>query len=94
MKQFDFPAKFSLGRVVATPGVLASVPREEINDALNRHVHGDWGVMPEEDQRTNELALNGGDRIFSAYLSSTRIKFWIITERDRSATTILLPSEY
>ena len=94
MKQFDFPAKFSLGRVVATPGVLAAVSREEINDALNRHAHGDWGVMPEEDQHTNELALNGGDRIFSAYLSSADVRFWIITEWDRSATTILLPSEY
>ncbi len=94
MKRFDFPTKFSLGRIVATPGVLAAVPREEIDDAINRHAHGDWGVMPEEDQHTNELALSGGDRIFSAYLSGTRVKFWIITEWDRSVTTILLPDEY
>ena len=94
MKQFDFPAKFSLGRVVATPGVLASVPQEEINDAINRHAHGDWGIMPAEDQHTNELALKGADRIFSAYLSGAKVKFWIITEWDRSATTVLLPSEY
>lgn len=94
MKRFDFPTKFSLGRIVATPGVLAAVPREEIDDAINRHAHGDWGVMPEKDQHTNELALSGGDRIFSAYLSGTRVKFWIITEWDRSVTTILLPDEY
>lgn len=94
MKQFDFPAKFSLGRLVATPGVLTAVPREEIDDALNRHAHGDWGIMSEEDQHTNELALNGGGRLFSAYLSGGGVKFWIITEWDRSATTILLPSEY
>lgn len=94
MKQFDFPAKFSLGRVVATPGVLAAVPRAEIDYALERHAHGDWGVMPDEDKHSNELALKGGDRIFSAYLSSQEIKFWVITEWDRSATTILLPNEY
>lgn len=94
MKQFDYPAKFSLGRIVATPGVLAAVSRSEINDALNRHVHGDWGIMPEEDKQSNELALNDGGRIFSAYLSYQKVKFWIITEWDRSITTVLLPNEY
>lgn len=90
----NVPAKFSLGRVVATPHVLEMVPQAEITAALNRHLKGDWGVMPEEDRDANELALKGGDRIFSAYHSRTGIKFWIITEWDRSATTILLPEEY
>ena len=90
----NVPAKFSLGQVVATPHVLEMVPQAEITAALNRHRKGDWGVMPEEDRAANELALKGGDRIFSAYHSRTGVKFWIITEWDRSATTILLPEEY
>lgn len=86
--------KFSLGQIVATPGVLAAVSAEEISKALNRHANGDWGVMPEEDKKANDRALKGGDRIFSAYLSSNNVKFWIITEWDRSATTILFPEDY
>lgn len=88
------PARFPLGQVVATPGVLAALPMSEIEAALNRHAHGDWGIMPKEDMAANDRALKGGERLFSAYLSSEKIKFWIITEWDRSATTILLPEEY
>lgn len=90
----ESPAKFPLGRVVATPNALEKVPRREIIAALSRHAHGDWGIMPEEDKQTNERALIGGDRIFSAYRSSGDVKFWIITEWDRSATTVLLPEDY
>lgn len=88
------PTKFPLGKVVATPGILEKVPEGDINDALNRHAHGDWGIMPDEDMATNDRALKDGERLFSAYLSSEQIKFWIITEWDRSTTTILLPEEY
>lgn len=52
------------------------------------------GALPDEDKRSNDRALQGGGRLFSAYLSSKEIKFWIITEQDRSATTVLLPEEY
>lgn len=86
--------KFPLGQLVATPGVLAAVPKHEIQDALNRHVHGDWGIVADETKRSNDRALNGGDRLFSVYLSANEVRFWIITEQDRSVTTVLLPEEY
>lgn len=94
MYLIESPTKFPVGQVVATPGVLAQVSLFEIQTALNRHAHGDWGDMPEEDQKTNERALKNGERLFSAYHSAAEVKFWIITEWDRSATTILLPEEY
>ena len=86
--------KFSLGQLVATPGVLEVVPREEITRALNRHICGDWGDVGEEDREANEQALVNGLRLLSVYASTSGTKFWIITEHDRSSTTVLLPSEY
>lgn len=94
MLLIEGPTKFPLGRVVATPGVLAKVPRGEINAALSRHAHGDWGIVPAGDKKSNERALHEGDRIFSAYRSLSGVKFWIITEWDRSVTTVLLPEDY
>jgi hypothetical protein len=86
--------KFSVGRLVATPGALANVMHDEILQALKRHVNGDWGEVCDEDQAANEEALVTGTRLLSAYTSQSGTKFWIITEADRSATTILLPEEY
>lgn len=87
--------KFEMGRLVATRGFEASgVSKEEWNKALNRHMRGDYGDMPAEDIETNNQAIIDGDRIMSAYTSSAGTKFWIITEADRSYTTILLPEEY
>jgi len=64
-------------------------------NSLRRHARGDWGDMCPEDKRENDLALNQGNlRIFSAYETQGLPKFWIITEADRSATTILFPEEY
>jgi hypothetical protein len=62
--------------------------------ALARHAAGDWGELDEEDRRTNDEALEHEFRLVSSYTTSSKIKFWIITEYDRSATTILLPDEY
>lgn len=87
-------AKFELGRLLATPAILAEVASTEIQEALSRHVTGDWGELDPEDIRENELALKHDGRLLSAYRSSNGVKFWIITERDRSATTALLPSDY
>ena len=87
-------AKFSLGALVATPNALAHVPYDEILVALSRHVRGDWGTMDPEDLETNEQALKRGGRLFSSYQSIGNVKFWIITEADRSATTVLLPEDY
>lgn len=89
-------AKFSLGAIVATPGALAELNKAGENPAkyLARHQSGDWGIVPPEDAAENELSLRQGFRILSAYKLRTGQKLWIITEADRSSTTILLPEEY
>jgi len=86
--------KFPLGQVVATPGVLESIPPDEMLRSLARHACGDWGELDGEDTQENELSLAQGFRLLSAYRSAKGVKFWIITEADRSATTFLLPEEY
>lgn len=87
-------ARFPLGQLFATPGVLAEVPTTDISAALARHSMGDWGELCQEDIDENNRALEEGSRLLSAYRSTTKVKFWIITEWDRSVTTVLLPSEY
>jgi hypothetical protein len=88
--------RFPLGRVTATPGALRALEKAEQLPAefLDRHVSGDWGDVPEEDKQENEFSVEHGFRILSAYTTSAGEKIWIITEADRSYTTILLPSEY
>jgi len=87
---------FPLGRLVATPGALALIRHagEDLLPALlERHRSGDWGEVPEEDARENEVSVRHGLRIISSYRVAGE-RPWVITERDRSATTLLLPSEY
>lgn len=84
----------TLGKVCATPGVLREVPPEELLLALDRHQRGDWGEVGPEDWQENELSYAQGFRILSAYRTTTNVRFWVITEADRSATTALLPEEY
>ena len=88
--------KFQPGRTVATPGALAAL--EASGEApvgyLARHIAGDWGDVDEHDRRENELSLTHGFRLLSAYTLNSGTKIWIITEADRSATTVLLPEEY
>ncbi|MMZ53764.1 hypothetical protein D1872_155650 [compost metagenome] len=86
--------KFPLGRVVGTPGCLQAVPENEILLALCWHISGNWGEIPEEDKRSNEQALKDGGRLLSAYRAASGVRFWIITEADRSVTTLLLPEDY
>jgi len=88
--------KFPLGQIVATPGVLQALQAtgQHPLQFLQRHASGDWGELCEEDKQENELSLRHGFRILSAYRLSDGTKLWIITEADRSATTLLLPSEY
>jgi len=88
------PVKFPLGRLLATPGVIEGVPESELARAMRRHANGDWGDLDAEDMRANEAALKHGARLLSSYVTKSGVKFWIITEADRSATTALLPSEY
>ncbi len=87
-------AKFPLGRIVATPNALNSVPNDEILCAVLRHHCGDWGEVCPEDHAANELALVEGSRLLSVYHTPSGVKFWIITEADRSATTVLMPEDY
>ena len=86
--------KFSLGKVVATRGIHELLDCSATSVFLTRHVSGDWGDLCEEDKALNAAALlSGQDRIFSSY-STPLGKIWIITEHDRSLTTVLLPAEY
>ena len=87
-------AKFRIGHIVSTPNALASLTYDEIQVALSRHMAGDWGNVSAEDKAANDLALVERTRILSVYHSANGTKFWIITEADRSATTILLPEDY
>ncbi len=87
---------FHLGDVVATPAALNALQSCNVTPAqlLQLHVSGNWGDVCEEDRVTNDDALKHGDRLLSSYIISEDIKVWVITEYDRSVTTILLPSEY
>jgi hypothetical protein len=87
---------FPLGHIVATPGTLSELKRAgQSPDAfLSRHAAGDWGEISEKDELANHNALREGGRILSSYLTHRGVKLWVITEADRSATTLLLPSEY
>ena len=88
--------KFPLGQVVGTPGALDAIDRagQEPGFFLSKHVQGDWGMMDKDDKQLNEDALTHGDRIHSAYKTLKGETIWIITEADRSTTTILLPDDY
>ena len=89
--------KFELGQVVATPGALFALETAQVggSEYLNRHMCGDWGEVDEHERAENELSVEKGFRILSAYtLPRTGVKVWVITEANRSATTILLPEEY
>jgi hypothetical protein len=85
---------FEVGKLVATPGVLAALTPEEPLTLLCRHVSGDWGDVPLEDAAENEFSLQRCFRIVSSYRTTGGTRVWIITEADRSSTCILLPEEY
>jgi len=86
--------KFRLGRVCITDGADAGLPAGEVRGALARHAAGDWGECGAEDWQENEFSLDKHLRLFSVYRSTDGVVFWVITEADRSATTVLLPDEY
>jgi len=87
---------FPLGQVVATPGALEALEHSAINaaDLLKRHLSGDWGNVPPEDAEENLRSIENGWRILSSYPINDDQNLWIITEADRSVTTLLLPEEY
>lgn len=83
-----------LGQVVITRGAMNELPAGEVQECLLRHAEGDWGDVYEEDWALNDEALEHESRLLSSYRTVNGIRFWIITEWDRSYTTILLPEEY
>jgi hypothetical protein len=96
MQELHRPGKFELGQLVMTPGVDETLraAHQAPLEFLVRHKNGDWGELPEEDVRENEWSLENGARLFSAYTTRTQEGLWVITEWDRSVTTLLLPEEY
>jgi hypothetical protein len=96
MQQTKQQPLFSLGQIVATPGALAALEKagQQPQEFLARHVCGQWGDLCEEDRRENQFSLERGFRLLSSYRTNADEKIWIITESDRSVTTILLPDEY
>ncbi|HWD40377.1 MAG TPA: hypothetical protein VG944_16125 [Fimbriimonas sp.] len=86
--------KFSLGRTVITPGALEALDPDDVLTAIRRHVRGDWGDCAPDDREENEFSVDKNLRLWSVFHDRHQTKFWIITEADRSSTTVLLPSEY
>jgi hypothetical protein len=90
-------ALFPLGQIVSTPGAVRALMDEGCGttDLLVRHVSGDWGDLDSEDRKENDFAVPRSLRILSSYrLTRTNVRIWVITEADRSVTTLLLPEEY
>jgi len=87
---------FPLGRVLATPGALQALGRNETEPALllGRHQSGDWGDLDAKDRAENVRSVEYGFRVLSAYTLPDGTRLWVITEADRSSTCILLPEEY
>jgi hypothetical protein len=90
------PILFRSGKIVSTPGALEALEMNHyrIFTLLLRHLTGDWGEIPDADAEANQEALKNGSRILSSYPQPSGARIWIITEADRSATTVLLPEEY
>lgn len=86
-------SRFRLGQLVATANATVRLSTEEVLSGLRRHASGDWGDLSPEDTLANDAALQLGGRVFSAY-GFGAARFWVITDADRSVTTVLLPEDY
>ncbi len=87
-------AKFPSGRIVTTANALNALSYDDILSGLLRHLTGDWGDLGKDDWKENDLSLEKGFRLLSAYHTDNGVQFWIITEANRSSTTVLLPEGY
>lgn len=92
----DHSSRFPLGQLLATPTALSALVQQKVSPwaLVRRHEQGDWGELDEHDRQANEQALTDGIRLLSAYALPDSTRIWVITEADRSATTLLLPEEY
>jgi hypothetical protein len=87
-------AAFPLGQTVITAHARDVLHPADVPTAMSRHASGDWGDMCDADWKENELSLVQGFQVLSVYRDRNGVKFWIITEADRSATIVLLPEDY
>ncbi|MCW3481630.1 hypothetical protein OL229_19000 [Neisseriaceae bacterium JH1-16] len=89
-------SRLPLGRLLATPAALSALQTANVSifTLVNRHARGDWGDVCDEDRQHNDLAAVAGERVLSSYSLPNGQKVWIITEWDRSVTTVLLPEDY
>jgi len=85
---------FELGMILITRNAFYTLKPEDVSHWLFRHSQGQWGMCSSDDAHENDLALANGHRLLSVYCDSNGTKFWIITEADRSVTTVLLPEDY
>lgn len=87
---------FHMGRIVITPGAINALKKSGENggEFLARHERGEWGIVCPDDQKRNNMALIEGERLVSSYALKSGAEMWIITEADRTVTTLLLPEEY
>jgi len=94
MIALDPGPKFPTGEIIITQDATLKLPHEDVMDALRRHARGDWGEMDKEGREENEAALQKGMPLASIHQATNGIRFYIITEGDRSVTTVLLPEEF
>jgi hypothetical protein len=94
MIAFEPSPKLDLGNVIITPGAASKLPPEDVQRALRRHARGDWGEISEQEQRANDARLEEGGTIASIFTASNGERFYVLTEADRTVTTVLLPHEY
>jgi len=87
-------AKFRLGKIVSTPNALSQLTQGDILMGIQRHQAGDWGDADQHDREANDLALIERTRLWSVYHTTRGVKFQVITEADRSVTTLMLPEDY
>lgn len=90
------PAPLPLGVIVMTPGAIDALAAagQDAPSLIARHARGDWGSVSTEDAIENDRAVIAGHRVLSRYVLANQARLWVITESDRSVTTILLPEEY
>jgi hypothetical protein len=86
--------KFPVGKLCITPNAASQLSAEEIAAGLTRHLLGDWGELDTADWQLNDQGLTDGGRLCSTYTTQSNVKYWIISEPDRSATTVLMPEDY
>ena len=88
-------AKFEIGELVVTPQAESHLTPRELARAIARHTDGDWGLVPPEDKDSNDASVVKGEgTLHSAYRSLAGERFWVVTEADRSVTTVLMPDDY